>query len=101
MFAENQIRGAQHFETRKAVVTGEVVRVREALGVGMLVFRSARSGLQVDLVFSGEDAKALGSLRAGIRVEVTCPTIEEVFGEVLMGCSSVSELEAGENVHGE
>src|SRR6187399_1088754 len=32
MFAENQIGGAQFFETRKAVLTGEVVRVREALG---------------------------------------------------------------------
>ncbi|MEO6080365.1 MAG: hypothetical protein ABIQ86_11370 [Steroidobacteraceae bacterium] len=96
MFAENQIGGAQFFETRKAVLTGDVVRVREALGAGILVFKSAKSGLEVELAFDGEGTKMLGSLRSGSRVEVTCPIIQEVFGQVMIGCSSVSMLETGE-----
>ena len=93
MFAENQIGGAQFFETRKAVLTGEVVRVREALGAGILVFRSAKSGIEVELAFDAEGTKMLGSLHSGSRVEVTCPIIQEVFGQVMIGCSRVSLLE--------
>ena len=95
MFAENQIGGAQFFETRKAVLTGEVVRVREALGAGILVFKSAKSGVEADLAFGAQGTKSLGSLKSGNRVEVTCPTIEEVLGQVLIVCSSVSVLETG------
>jgi hypothetical protein len=94
-FAENQIGGAQFFETRKAILTGEVVRVREALGAGILAFKSAKSGLEVELAFDGEGTKMLGSLHSGNLVEVTCPIIQEAFGQVMIGCSSVKVLKTG------
>jgi hypothetical protein len=95
MFVENQIGGAQFFETRKAVLTGEVVRVREALGAGILVFKSAKSGLEVELGFDGEGTRMLGSLRSGNRVVVTCPVVQEILGQVMIGCSSVRLLDTG------
>lgn len=94
MFAENQIGGAQFFETRQAVLTGEVVRVREALGAGILVFKSAKSGLEAELAFGGEDVKSLGALRSGNHVKVTCPLVQEILGQVIIGCSKVSVLQA-------
>jgi hypothetical protein len=92
MFAENQIGGAQFFQSRAAVLTGEVMRVREALGVGILAFRSDESGMTTELAFSGEAAASLGELRSGSRVRVTCPVIEEFMGQVFFVCAGVDVL---------
>ena len=99
MFAENQVGGAQFFQTRKAVLTGDVVRVREALGAGILVLKSAKTGIETDLAFDEQGTKMLGNLHSGNRVEVTCPIVEEVFGQIMIGCTTVTVQETGD-AHG-
>lgn len=92
MFSDNQIKGAQFFEHRTALIQGQVVRVREALGTGFLVLRSPSSAPESELAFDEAGTKQLGEVRQGDNVEATCPEVVEMMGQVIIACTGLKVL---------
>ncbi len=90
-YAANQVAGDQKFGDAKLVVSGQAVRVREAMGTGILVLGSAKSDQTLDLYFAEEGNKDLGKVQPGDQVEATCYAILEAMGSVtLSDCTTVS-----------
>ena len=92
LFEENQVAGADYFSSRTVVIPATVVRVREALGTGILVVKSRSNGGETEMGFSEAGTRNLISLRRSDRVEATCPKIWEVMGEVIITCTSVKKM---------
>jgi hypothetical protein len=89
-YERNQIEGLQKFGNSTIELSGEVVRVREALGTGILVLRSPDTGTQLEIGFSEKGTPKLGSLKAGDMVVVTCPGAYEASGLIILSdCSDV------------
>lgn len=91
-FAKNQVAGAQFFETRAALIPGVVVRVREALGTGILVVRSPKTGLEMEIWFNERGTRQLGAVEPGDKIEAKCPSIYEAMSQVIIACDDISVL---------
>lgn len=89
-FAKNQVAGAQFFETRTALIPGVAVRVREALGTGILIVRSAQTGLEVEIGFNERGTRQLGAVEPGDKIEATCPEVYEAMSQIIIACESIS-----------
>ena len=88
-FAKNQIAGAQFFETRTALIPGVAVRVREALGTGILIVKSPKTGLEMEIGFNEHGTQQLGEVEPKDRIEATCPSIHEAMGQVIIVCDGI------------
>ena len=89
-YAANQVAAAKKYGNASIQLEGRVVRVREALGSGILVLKSPISGETYEFGFSDEGTKMLESLKPGDRVSITCPTVLEAMSIVMIeGCSDV------------
>lgn len=88
-FAKNQIAGAQFFETRTALIPGVAVRVREAMGTGILIVRSPKTGLQMEIGFGERGTQQLGDIKPDDRIEALCPVVYEALSQVIIACESV------------
>lgn len=88
-FAKNQIAGAQFFETRTALIPGVAVRVREAIGAGILIVRSPKTRLEMEIGFGERGTQQLGDIKPGDRIEATCPMVYEALSQVIIACDSV------------
>jgi hypothetical protein len=90
IYADNQIAGERKFANARVKISGTTVRVREALGTGILVLGSQRSAKRLELYFSKEGNQSLSEITPGQRVEAECYSVLEMLGEVLVGdCRSV------------
>lgn len=89
-FAKNQIAGAQFFETRTALIPGVAVRVREALGTGILIVKSPKTGLEMEIGFNEHGTRQLGEVEPKDRIEATCPSIHEAMGQVIIACDGIA-----------
>lgn len=91
VYERNQIEGLQRFGNSTLKISGEVVRVREVLGAGVLVMKSPKTGTVMELGFSERGTPQTGALQPGQRVIVTCPGASEAMGEVYINdCSDVA-----------
>ncbi len=89
-YAGNQLAASRRFGHSPIQLSGKVVRVREAFGTGILVLRSSVSGTEQEFGFSDKGTKMLAFVSPGDRVTVTCPTVIEAMGIVVVGgCSEV------------
>ena len=89
-YAANQVAAAKKYGNATIQLEGRVVRVREALGSGILVLKSPTSGQTYEFGFSDEGTKMLESLNPGDRVSITCSTVLEAMSIVMVeGCSDV------------
>lgn len=90
VYERNQIEGLQRFGGSTLRISGEVVRVREVLGTGVLVMKSPETGEVMELGFSEAGTPKLGTLRPGNRVVASCPGAFEALAEVFLNdCSDV------------
>lgn len=90
VYERNQIEGLQRFGNSTLKISGEVVRVREVLGAGVVVMQSPKTGTVMELGFSERDTPKTGALQPGQRVIVACPGASEAMGEVYVNeCSDV------------
>ncbi len=89
-FARNQIAGATFFETRTAIIPAVAVRVREALGTGILVVRSPRTGREMELGFNERGTRQLAEIEPSDRIEATCPEILEAMGQIIIACEDIT-----------
>lgn len=90
-FDNNQVAGAQFFKSHTAIIPGTVVRVREALGTGILVLRSDVSDLEMELGFDDRGTVLLGKLNPGDKMEATCPEVHEAMAQVLIVCTDIEK----------
>lgn len=90
MFAKNQVAGAQFFETHTAIIPGRAVRVREALGTGILIIQSPQTGRQMEIGFNDKGTRQLGAVKPGDDVEATCPEVNEMMSQIIVACSDIS-----------
>ena len=94
VFRRNQIEGRQRFGNAPLKIFAEVVRVREALGIGILVLTSPDSGEILEVGFTSKDTPQLGAIMPGQSVIVTCPRAVEAMRSVLLSaCSGVEVVE--------
>ncbi len=90
-YEANQIGGLKKFGGATLKITGEVVRVREAMGVGIIVLASPDSGRELELGFSDAATNMLAPLLPGDNIEATCPSIVEAMSVIVVGgCSNVT-----------
>lgn len=89
-YAQNQIGAAQYFEGKTAIVSAKAVRVREALGTGILVAQSTKTGKRLEIGFDEQGTRELGDIEPGDRIEARCPKINEAMGQVFVVCTSIS-----------
>ena len=88
-YAENQVR-AQRLYDREVRVRGRVIRVREALGTGILVLASKAPELSLELYFADQANEDLALVRSGSIVTATCHAAIEIAGAVaLSDCRSI------------
>ena len=67
------------------------MRVREALGTGVLVLQTADPARPLDLYFEEEGERDLISLRSGLTVTATCGAAIEMAGVIaLSNCTAAS-----------
>lgn len=90
-FAENQIAAQRKFGKGAVHIRGVTVRVREALGTGILVLASAKNRSRtVDLYFAESAETQLAEVRANLPTEAVCLATIELAGEVVLSdCRSV------------
>lgn len=93
VYSRNQIEGLQRFGSVTLKVSGEVVRVREALGTGIVIMRSPQTGAVMEIGFSQSGTPKTGALKPGDSVIVTCPGASEALGQIfLSNCSDVERI---------
>lgn len=80
-YAKNQIAGERKYGDAKMLISGEALRVREALGTGILEVGSS-SGKAMDLYFAEEGEADIAAVEPGQKVQVTCYAIIEIMGNV-------------------
>lgn len=94
VYGRNQIEGYQRFGNSNLEISGTVKRVREALGTGILVLQSPKTGEVMELGYSDRDTHKLGVLRPGDSVVATCPGAMEAMGGVFLSdCSEIEVLD--------
>ena len=88
-FDNNQIAASKRYG-KPLQLSGKVVRVREALGTGILVLASPRSGRQHEFGFSDSGTEKLADVKLGDTVTITCPEALEAMSVVIVGgCSDL------------
>lgn len=90
-FDDNQIAAAKKYG-KPLQLNGKVVRVREALGTGILVLASPKSGRQHEFGFSNSGTEKLADVKLGDTVTVTCPEALEAMSVVIVGGCSDLEI---------
>lgn len=89
-YAKNQIAGDRKYGDAKVLINGEALRVREALGTGILDIAS-RSGDEMELYFAEEGEADIAAVEPGQKVQVTCYAVIEIMGNVAASdCTNVS-----------
>ena len=89
-YDENQIR-AQSLYDRQVRISGRVVRVREALGTGILVLQTGDADRPLDLYFTERGERDLLTVRARSTVVASCGGVIEMAGMIAMSdCTAVS-----------
>lgn len=88
-FTDNQIAGAQFFEQHTALVSGQVIGVREAVGTGIVKLRSPRGDDPLEIGFNDAATKDLGLLRKGDKIVAHCPNVQEAMAQVIVVCDRV------------
>ncbi len=83
VFRRNQIEGRQRFDNGPLKIHAEVVRVREAVGIGILVLTSPDSGEILEVGFTNRATPKLGAVMPGQRVVVTCPKASATMSSVV------------------
>ena len=93
VFRRNQIEGRQRFGNGPLKIHAEVVRVREAVGIGILVLTSPDSGEILEVGFTNRATPKLGAVMPGQRVVVTCPKASATMSSVVRSaCSDVEVI---------
>ena len=94
VFRRNQIEGRQRFGNGPLKIHAEVVRVREAVGIGILVLTSPDSGEILEVGFTNRATPKLGAIMPGQRVVVTCPKASATMSSVVRSaCSDVEVIQ--------
>lgn len=89
-YAKNQIAGERKYSGARISITGRAVRVREALGTGILVLGSRFSDNELELSFAEEGEPSLAEVEPRQNVTADCREITEMMGVlVLSDCRSV------------
>lgn len=89
-YEANQIGGLKKFGDATIKIAGTVVRVREVLGLGVIVLKSPKTNRDMEILFSAQATPDLAPLTPGNKIEASCPTVMEAMGAVLIkDCSSV------------
>ena len=88
-FENNQVKAARYFDENVALIPIRVVRVREALGTGIIVTDTRIDDRQIELFFDEAGTRRLENLDPGSRVVATCPSISEAMGQVIIACTDV------------
>lgn len=84
-YEANQIGALKKFGNATLKITGEVIRVREAMGTGIIVMRSQNNDRELELYFADSATNMLAPLDPGEIIEATCPDILEVMSVVVVG----------------
>jgi len=89
LFGENQIAGAEYLKSHTALVAGQVIRVREAFGTGIVQLKSPRGDEPFEIGFTEAGTRELAQLRSGDIIVARCPTVLEAIGQIIPACDRV------------